>query len=923
MTKIRRMLLLVFAPLILASCIFDGSNTGSSPEPGATVILQFQSSREELKLKSLQVAQNVYPDVTLRLAQDGTWQLKSIGPMRPLAIGEFAQAVLTSPSDAVLDMNWRPADATIKIRRIHIDAKVFGNVPLRLTGNNWLWGDGLQAGNDLQDVHELKALTLSDYQANPALAATETHHTVLHSHPESGTQSFPMQLSAKIYRFCMDRQDEGADSIRLLDPAGNAVVILKAGDACIEIQLDAGLYTMQHVYGGSGAKRTIFIRPTAAPSPPAVNLATLGAAQNQAYPEYWAVYLTANAMHSDGFLSFNGSLDANYGCIGAMDAAAQFHSYSRTGEQTAHYLFDNHNFFLVTRNGDGVPTHFSYPLTCPADENPRFNNYFYNDGPLLIFLPSAAFPWNHYNLFSSFDITPLPGDQFILSYADDDEGSVYVFRARFDTGTVMSPMTVTVLKQLVNSFHASDPYNVYGALRFLMYVGEGPFREPDDKFQAAFRFFPSGLSPSLKDSTGSWVLELGEVALFSGPNCTGAAMIAKHSGVLSPQPSGNIGSFNASLQLGPNTVATLSQNGSSKILNQSGCLDNQIDLSQQSLEISVTTIINIQTNSCEYCNLAGIDLPNQAISLKGVRLQHTNLAGANFANSDLTQADLRYATLQGANLSNTNLETANLCQASLNANASGTVAQLTGAHLKNVNLSGANLDGANFSSASFYSSTQGSCQSSCADTYILPSCASAYQARINNTDFSNAYLANVDMSGVTASGTKFTGAILFGARFIKANLNNGSAGGAAASFAYAFLQGADFTDATVKNVNFDSAYVDTDSSNNCMQIKLRNEVTGFPGFTSPTASPPVACVVKGNPTTDITIPSCISTVYPPQIPRPATDSTNTCPDGNKLPGGCTAAAWSSPRIRPENSSQINKTCQAKLCNAFTENTCWN
>lgn len=904
MIRIGRVLFYVLAPAMLASCFFAGS--GDESQSRVNPILQFQSDREDLALPSLQVGQHVYSDVTLRLAQDGTWQLKSIGPMRRMALGESAQAVLTEPGDAILDMNWQPADATITIRRMHIDAKVFGNIPLRLTGNNWFWGNALQAGNDMQDVQELKALTLADYRANPALVATDTHHTVLHSTPSNRTQSFPLQLEAKRYKFCMDRQDEGADSIRLLDPAGNAVVRLKAGDACIEINLAAGRYTAEHQYGGSGATRTVFIRPTAAPGQSAASLGALSA-DGLASPEYWAVYVSATANHSDGFLSFNEIYPQESICKGLVDAAAQLRPYSRSGDPATYNLFHGKNFFLIVRDGDGTPR-FSFPYYC---QQAGFSDWHFftnsSSAPLLISPSSYSLP----DWLDSLLLKQFSGIYFKLGYVyycgvyPDDCWAESDFG--FGSGTLMPALTEGYLSKVTDNFW-SVPYN-------------GLSSGPSDTFQIGFRYFPNGLAPSKRDSSGTWLLEQGEVALFSNTGCTGAVMIARHTGVLSPQPAkGSVGSFSGSLQLGPNAVAKISRNGASREVSQSGCLNNHIDLTQESLEIRTTTQIDIHTNSCEYCNLAGIDLSNQTTALKGVKLQHTNLTDGNFANSDLTQADLRNATLQGANLSYTNLETANLCQAFLNGRAlpsgtSGSAAQLTGAHLKNANLSGANLDGASFSNASFYSSAQQACQPSDCSSYALPVCASAYKASMNNTRFNNAYLAGVDMGSAAANNANFSHAILFGASFNNATMNSISSTSSPTDFSYAFLQGTDFTNAKIQGAIFTNAYADTDSSNNCMQVLLQNEFTVFPGFKSGAAK---SCVTVAQ-----TTPTCIQYTYG-KASLPTTNNSNACPDGSL--GPCSTTARWTPKTSLANSSQKNSICAAAtpLCDGFTQplNTCW-
>jgi len=976
MTKIGFMLLL----LILASCgSNDGTNTAGSPASGAgaTSVLQFQSGSEELKLASLQVDKNVYPDVTLRLAQDNTWQLKSFGAMRPLALGESAQAVLTAPVGTTLDMNWRPADATIMIRRMHIDAKVFGSVPLRLVGDKWSWGNDFQAGNDLQDLHELKALTLADYQANPALAATDAHHTVLQSAPGSGTQSFPLQLSAKTYKFCMDKQDEGADSITLLDPAGAAVVSLKAGDACASIKLAAGLYTMQHVYGGQGKSRTVFIRPdaaAAAAAQPAASTASrknalsasaprkgILAASDPNYPEYAAIHLLANSAHGDGYLSLNGFMGSaqlaknlsnwwgamtqfTAGCVGDVDAAASLATFTRPGDPNSHYLLDSRNFFQIIRDANGTPTDLFPPLFCKSTPGASFygpNGLFqiapvdstqsdvFNDQPIIYNSPGpnqfqlgAGWKWGDWNP------TTQSHPKIYTSY----------FGFQGTSANLVSP-GLSSDSDVSNQWLIPDGYggyNVVSQITGILYDNAYmPNGQGQDAYEIAYRYFPNGLPPSMQDSSGSWLLNSGEVAVFANADCSGAALITN---VSLPQQSGitDVQRVYNSLWLGPNTVSTVTDvySTSGTLYNQSGCpkLINPLDVLYRSLNnIGVSTTINIQTNGCPYCNLAGLTL--NTFTLKGANLAHANLTGVILNGMDLTGINLSNAYLQGANLSNANLESANMAGAlfSLQNGVSGNAAQLTGAHLKNANLSGAHLDSANFTDASFYSSNPGPCTWSAASVASPTSaCATANGATMSSgTLFTGAYLAGVDMGNIKGTGVNFTSAILIGASFNSANLSSTNTG-VATSFANAYLQGADFTGATFKGANFDNAYIETDSSNDCRQVQLTGVYTDFPGFMDPKTVGSAHCADVPATTLRRT-PTCVAVTIAAGTAYPATDSSNICPDGSTPTGSCSANTWKSPsnalvNATPKTSSCINTAASgvpdSRVCAATNVNACW-
>jgi uncharacterized protein YjbI with pentapeptide repeats len=947
-TRIAFVLLLALAALTPASCGFLGESDDAPPPAANPAILTFQSGNAALTLPRLLAGDTVYTNVMLRLAADGSWRLASIGPQQPRAGGESIQAVLTLPGNAVIDTDWRPADATITISRLHIDAKVYANVALRLTGDKWAWGS---------DMQELFAVTLADFAANPSLVATAAHHVVLRSAPESSGQSYPLQLQAKVYKFCMDAQDEGADTLRLLDAAGKEVFSLKAGEPCVDINPATGVYTVQHTYGGSGSKRMIFVHPAAAAAPAAAPTAlasprsivrTVLAASDPAHPEYWAVY--ADKLGQNGYLTFNGTnyyggnvdpgsgRQVAFGCYGQIQAAASLGPYySWPGDPTTRtrYFFDAANFFEVTRFSDGTLSTLGLPMICsnwpPLDGSSRSVDPAHHS----FALDSLTYRGNAVSLQVS---QPWPEPLWIvpLEYSPSDPAQSAVVDAnRF------VPVTLSIAAYGSSAFEPTGPTgnslqiftsqiiegfatSLLTGLTSAYDVGVYGFYQPG-ALTLGFRYFPNGLPPSMGDGSGAWTLAPGEVAMFSGSNCSGAAMISEGISMPYPVPAGPIselallGSFAGSQQLGSLTTATVysgdNYQGQSHIFNESGCLDfSNAGFAPASIAISTDSpSIVVQTNSCEYCNLAGADLSNLDLSA-GVKLQHANLTGTRFANSNLSNADLRFATLQGANLNNANLEAANLCLASLNANPVGAAASLAGAHLKNANLYGANLDGADFTYASFYSDTPQSCQSSACDTYARPSCASAYLANMNGTRFPNAYLAGVDMGHVTANGAVFSSAILFGASFSGANLNRNAGTGAATDFSYAFLQGTDFTNAQVQYARFSNAYVDSDSSNTCMQTLLDNEYTGFPGLKAANSSGQCVAGVQQTPT-------CIQYVYN-SAQLPTTDATNSCPDGST--GPCTTV-WTKPVISQADSSQKNATCQpAPLCDGFITplNTCW-
>jgi uncharacterized protein YjbI with pentapeptide repeats len=364
-------------------------------------------------------------------------------------------------------------------------------------------------------------------------------------------------------------------------------------------------------------------------------------------------------------------------------------------------------------------------------------------------------------------------------------------------------------------------------------------------------------------------------------------------------------------------VATFADGSGPSVYNQSGCIASTGpgDFGR-SLELSVTKQIDIQTNSCEHCNLAGLDFSGQVAALKGVKLQHANLTGAYLQNSDLSQADLRSAILQGAWLTQANLEAANLCGAALNARqlpngGSGAAAQLGGAHLKNANLAGAQLDGVGFANASFYGTSAGACVPADCGSYVLPACASAVGATANNASFASAYLANADLSGVTATGADFSRAILFGTRLVNAKLTRSVSTGKIVSFASALLNGADFSNAVLDEASFLGASVDASAANDCMQVNLAQDYLKFPGFTVPASGGATGCVVPSV----LPAQACVRAGYAAHVTPVLTNKTNVCSDNT--PGPCLPSSWLTV-------VKDAGTCGKPLCNPFTggENTCW-
>jgi uncharacterized protein YjbI with pentapeptide repeats len=180
--------------------------------------------------------------------------------------------------------------------------------------------------------------------------------------------------------------------------------------------------------------------------------------------------------------------------------------------------------------------------------------------------------------------------------------------------------------------------------------------------------------------------------------------------------------------------------------------------------------------------------------LSKANLSEADLGSVDLFNVNLSEADLSNTYLSGAILSEANLSKANLYRADLSAtrlvraNLKG--ANLGRARIANGILSEANLSGANFSSAELFN-------------------ANLHKALLFASDFSFANLSGADLSYVhqpvdlnkdpsKRTRISFAGAILIGAKFIRARLKE-------VNFTGADLTGADLSEADLTGADFISA----------------------------------------------------------------------------------------------------------------------
>lgn len=965
---------LLVAGVAVSSCGSDSTgqaSTGSAAtQVGTGSVPLYDASTQLLTLPQLRMGDSILTDVKLSLKSQGTWAVVSKGAVRPGTAADSPAATFDSPGSK-FDLASAQIDGTLTVARLHAGARVFSNVAIKLTGNKWAFGSAPQ---------EIKTLHAEDFKSNTAIAADESHHVVLNSGPSSGVQSVPMRLSTRPYKFCMDAQAGGADSMTLLDAGRSTVFTLKAGEACITINAAEGRYTMEHRYGGSGKNRTVFMHheentataanagkrqqaplgaavASARPITAAVALkASTGTDLYSPGPEYWSV--KSPLYGSNGWLGDNNYL---YNSRPEDDPCRGVLGLGSPGLRTPirNSLLKVEKDALV-----GTPVALGANSNCPF---PDFTYMMLVGGSMFFDFDSAVGRVQSFRFDSvEFDRIPFVDGRGISTNNTCIDGSCFGGVAALDLVIKNQDANTFQLFAEQSKFVASGqsqqdnrlnapayrtPFVVKQGNKFLINAAAG---ETGTKFIVDARYFPAGLvDPQLN---------VGEYALFANANCTGAAYVTS-----SPFTSSNYNAFNdfsgrfQSIQMGLSTRAVFTDGvGALKQFNQLSCTpigtpgiparqgvpdgfvippDTVIPSPfPPSFNIPPTTIptefsifitpvvdtvaFKIRTDSCELCNLAYGDFTGTDLS--GVKLRGANLAHALMANIDLSRADLRFTNLQGAVMSGSNLEAANLCSAQLNAIPIGTVAAfLSGAHMKNTNLTGAVLNGVDFSNASFYSSGQpATCQENSCDSYALPTCAGATGASIENTNFDSAYLANVDMSGATGRGVNFANATLFGVSLSGAKLGVNADAGTGTKFSKARLQGVNFANAEVSYADFTGAQMDLDSS--CIQATLGAAFLQFPGSKVPVSSGSSSCVLGKQ-----AAPFCVKAIFAASPAYPATNCTNACADGKRSGAqtkvgcsntdSCSLASWTSALSTGVPGGMPTSSCfgKAQLCNDFS------
>jgi len=269
---------------------------------------------------------------------------------------------------------------------------------------------------------------------------------------------------------------------------------------------------------------------------------------------------------------------------------------------------------------------------------------------------------------------------------------------------------------------------------------------------------------------------------------------------------------------------------------------------------SATTPLDLSGAILNAVNLAGsvLDSANLGCATGSAGPVCTSLQSTNLAQASLKAAKLTSAQLQGASLSDANLDGANLSNAKLLGLPGGSPATLSGAFLRGANLSRADLSGVIADNVNFYS--------------FSGATANAADAVMTGAKFNNAYLAGADFSSATLQSTEWTQAVLVGANFTAADLSKNETAGEVTDFSNAYLQGAAFANASVTDANFYGSYWDLSSTPTTLNIQLLRGNLNFTGYWK-----------------DPSVAECVQASYPntnnPSSSTPATDSSNTCPNG--------------------------------------------
>lgn len=258
----------------------------------------------------------------------------------------------------------------------------------------------------------------------------------------------------------------------------------------------------------------------------------------------------------------------------------------------------------------------------------------------------------------------------------------------------------------------------------------------------AMRFVP--------DAASMGALRSGEVALFERCDYGGKAVVLNTANAFPPNINGAaayLGGPVKSIKLSCSAIldAYMGPNYSGhkeRIVQNRRCFDYGDRLISANVK-NVTSIV-IETKSCEYCNLQGINLQGATLptldvshsNLTGARLDRANLQNAFFSYADLTDASFAFADLTGANLGGGSVAGFG---PGIAHRASFDHANLTKARLAFADFSRAKFDDATFRETRIISSTF---DSASFNRTSFVGISEITDTALTNTDLTNAYFAN-------------------------------------------------------------------------------------------------------------------------------------------------------------------------------------
>lgn len=201
------------------------------------------------------------------------------------------------------------------------------------------------------------------------------------------------------------------------------------------------------------------------------------------------------------------------------------------------------------------------------------------------------------------------------------------------------------------------------------------------------------------------VLRSGEVALYERCDHQGKAVVLNTSNAFPPNIDGAaayLGGSVKSIKLSCDAYLEAwarpdFMGGSSRILRDLRCIDYGDAI--RSVRVRSSRAVVIETGTCDYCNLRGVDL--RGVNLRGADLSNADLTGAHLDGADASDAFFTMADLTDATFTRTNLTRANVGGWSSRDVGRALRADFSHANFTEARLSFADMSRAKFDDANF------------------------------------------------------------------------------------------------------------------------------------------------------------------------------------------------------------------------------